>query len=125
MAGKQFKSMDIWELLAHRAEIDALIRKKRKELERAPKTRRTSRTSVRVVTSNRSEAEIPQQEGGKVPPDRTRRLNAPLLKPADASAKRYCAAIYARITIASGMSHSNSSARPPGLTMASAGFAGL
>jgi hypothetical protein len=50
MAGKQFKSMDIWELLAHRAEIDALIRKKRKDLERAPKTRRTSRTSVRVVT---------------------------------------------------------------------------
>ena len=48
MAGKQFKSMDIWELLAHRAEIDALIRKKRKELERPP--RRTSRTNVRVVT---------------------------------------------------------------------------
>ena len=48
MAGKQFKSMDIWELLAHRAEIDALIRKKRKELERTP--RRTSRTNVRVVT---------------------------------------------------------------------------
>ena len=48
MAGKQFKSMDIWELLAHRAEIDALIRKKRKELERTP--RRTPRTNVRVVT---------------------------------------------------------------------------
>jgi len=48
IAGKQFKSMDIWELLAHRAEIDALIRKKRKELERTP--RRTSRTNVRVVT---------------------------------------------------------------------------
>ena len=47
MTGKQFKSMDIWELLAHRAEIDALIAKKRKELERAP---RTSRTTVRVAT---------------------------------------------------------------------------
>jgi len=51
MAGKQFKSMDIWELLAHRAEIDALIRKKRRELERTP---RTSRTSVRVVTRTRT-----------------------------------------------------------------------
>jgi hypothetical protein len=51
MAGKQFKSMDIWELLAHRAEIDALIAKKRRELERAPKTAgRTSRRNVRVVT---------------------------------------------------------------------------
>jgi hypothetical protein len=53
MAGKQFKSMDIWELLAHRAEIDALIRKKRKELERAP---RTSRTTARVVTRTRTAA---------------------------------------------------------------------
>ena len=34
MAGKQFKSMDIWELLAHRAEIDALIAKKRKAMVR-------------------------------------------------------------------------------------------
>ena len=51
MAGKQFKSMDIWELLAHRAEIDALIRKKRRELERTP---RTSRTAVRVVTRTRA-----------------------------------------------------------------------
>jgi hypothetical protein len=51
MAGKQFKSMNIWELLAHRAEIDGLIRKKRRELERAPKTAgRTSRRNVRVVT---------------------------------------------------------------------------
>ena len=49
MAGKQFKSMDIWELLAHRAEIDALIRKKRRELERAPRT-----TNVRVVTRTRT-----------------------------------------------------------------------
>ena len=53
MAGKQFKSMDIWELLAHRAEIDALIRKKRRELERTP---RTSRTAVRVVTRTRTRA---------------------------------------------------------------------
>ena len=51
MAGKQFKSMDIWELLAHRGEIDALIRKKRRELERTP---RTSRTSVRVATGTRT-----------------------------------------------------------------------
>jgi hypothetical protein len=51
MAGKQFKSMDIWELLAHRAEIDALIRKKRRELERAPRT-----TNVRVVTRTRTAA---------------------------------------------------------------------
>jgi hypothetical protein len=64
MAGKQFKSMDIWELLAHRAEIDALIRKKRKDLERAPKTRRTSRTSVRVVT--RTGATKPKSRSKKV-----------------------------------------------------------
>jgi hypothetical protein len=56
MAGKQFKSMDIWELLAHRAEIDALIAKKRKELERAPRTSRASRTTVRVVTRTRAAA---------------------------------------------------------------------
>jgi hypothetical protein len=51
MAGKQFKSMDVWELLALRGEIDAALAAKRKELEKAPKTRSTSRrTSARTVS---------------------------------------------------------------------------
>ena len=55
MAAKQLKSMDIWELLAHRGEIDALLAKKRKELEKTQTRRGTSlRTNVRVVTRTKA-----------------------------------------------------------------------
>ena len=65
MAGKQFKSMDVWELLALRGEIDAALAVKRKELEKGQKTRSTSRRTSARAASRRSKARTVVRAGAK------------------------------------------------------------
>jgi DNA-binding protein H-NS len=91
MAGKQFKTMDVWELLALRGEIDALLAAKRKELERskprAASRRRNGRAAARADAKpkyqSRKNKALKWSGRGSTPAWMTREMKGTKLKKAD------------------------------------------
>ena len=78
MAGKQFKTMDVWELLALRGEIDAALAAKRKQLEGTRKTgaTRAKRSPARQGRSTRAATARSRAGNRKTTRPRKRRARA-------------------------------------------------